>query len=114
MARSVQVFAYSPVWLALHFGSAAVLLAVGLAGTCLSRRIIMPDMLDYVTSMTYHNHFITLPGDAGGELDAMERARIHCSLPVSVRDAQGEAEVGCVAFTMSNGLRSLEKGRMFV
>jgi hypothetical protein len=79
----------------------------------------VPDMLGYVSSMTYHNRYVTLPDNGssdghGGALDAMERARILCSLPVSVRDVQGDAEMGQVAFTTSNGLRSLEKGRLYV
>jgi hypothetical protein len=45
------------VCLAQFFGNAAALLAVDLASTCLGRRIIVPDMLGYVTSMTHHNPF---------------------------------------------------------
>jgi hypothetical protein len=109
---TVQVFSYSRVWLALLFTSSGVMLATGLVGAFLGRKVCVPDILGYVASMTYNNRYLPLP-ESGGVLDAMERARILRDLLIAVGDVKGSSDVGHVALTTSNDVRRLEKGRRY-
>jgi hypothetical protein len=113
LTRSIEVFSYSRLWLALLFGSSAVLFATGLAGAAISMRTRMPDMLGYVASMTYNNQFLPLPED-GGMLDAMHRTRILHDLRVSISDVESSGDVGRIAFTSNTPVHALEKGRKYV
>jgi hypothetical protein len=114
LTHRVPVFAYDRAWLALLLASATVLLATGLAGSVLSWRTRVPDMLGYVASMTYNNRYLRLPNSRGGVLDAMQRARMLRDLRVSVGDVGGAAAgVGHVAFTSWEDVRALEKGRKY-
>jgi hypothetical protein len=113
LTHSVQVFSYSGPWLALLFASSAVLLATGLAGTALSWRTRVPDMLGYVTSMTYNNRYVALP-ERGGVLDASHRARLLRDLTVSISDVDGSSGIGRIAFTSETNARALEEGRKYV
>jgi hypothetical protein len=116
LTHSVEVFAYSTLWLALLFISSAVLLATGLAGTALRGRALAPDMLGYVASMTYNNRYLPLPVNGGSDsaLDAMERVRILGHLRVAVGDVAGDEEVGRLAFTANPHARPLQKGRKYI
>ncbi len=89
VTHAMQVSAFDLLWLALLFACAAVLLAVGLAGTALGRHTLAADMLGYVASMTYDNRYVPLPGAGGGVLSAMERARVMPELRVCVNDVRG-------------------------
>jgi hypothetical protein len=113
VTHTVQVFAYSRLWLALLFGSASVLLTLGLAGTVVGWRTYVPDMLGYVASMTYNNDYVPLP-ERGGVLDAMHRARLLRNVRVKVGDVRGDGDVGLVAFTTQRNVRPLEKGRPYI
>jgi hypothetical protein len=113
ITHTVEVFAYNRLWLALLFTSAAVLLATGLVGAVIDARTHVPDMLGYVSSMTYNNRYLPLPNGGGGVLNAMERARILFDLPVSVSDIRGGDDVGRLAFTSHANVRMLENGRMY-
>jgi hypothetical protein len=129
VTRAVEVWGYSRVWLALLFGSAAVLLATGLAGAGLGVRTRVPDVLGYAASMTYNNRYLPLPehssddsgesgvgsggGGSGGVLDAMTRARLLWDLHVSVGDVRGGDAVGRIAFTSKADVRALERGRLY-
>jgi hypothetical protein len=113
VTHTVEAFAYSCPWLALLFACSVVMLAMGLAGSVLSVRTSVPDLLGYAASMTYNNRYLPLPNDSGGVLDAMHRARLMYDLPVSVRDVKSFGEVGRIGFTsLANG-RPLEKGRRY-
>ncbi len=96
LAQSVEVFAYRRAWLALLFGCSSVLLATGHAGALVGWRTRVPDMLDYVVSMTYNNCYLALPA-RGGMLGAMQRARILHDLPIAVGNVQNGDDVGRVA-----------------
>lgn len=78
----------------------------------LNRRTLLPDMLGYVSSMTYTNDYFALPA-RGGVLDAMHQARLLFDQHVSISDANGASEVGRVAFTSRTDVRPLEKGRKY-
>jgi hypothetical protein len=113
ITHTVEVFTYNRLWLELLFISAAVLLATGLVGAAIDARTHVPDMLGYVSSMTYNNRYLPLPDGGGGVLDAMERARNLFDLPVSVSDVRGGDDVGHVAFTSHANVRMLENGRLY-
>jgi hypothetical protein len=112
LTHTVEVFTYNRRWMALLFLSSAVLLVTGLAGAAIGLRTHVPDMLGYVSSMTYNNRYLPLP-NGGGVLDAMDRARMLFDLPVSVSDVRGGEEVGRLAFTSHADVRMLEDGRMY-
>jgi hypothetical protein len=107
----VTVFAYDGVWLRLPFGSSTLLLLVGLAGIVVGQPTLVPDMLSYVSSMTYNNIYFPLP-ERGGMLNAMHRAQILHDQLVLVGDVEG-AEVGRLAFMTSDTARRLKKGRKY-
>ncbi len=112
-----EVYRTNAVWLALLFASAAALLAAGLAGSLVSRKTLVPDMLGYVTSMTYDNPHLALTDHPGGKdadvIDAMERARVLQDLPVQVGDICGAEDVGHIAFTSGANIRRLEMNRAY-
>jgi hypothetical protein len=112
LAHSVEVYTYSPVWLALLFASSGVLLAVGVAGRLLCWHTRAPDILGYVASMTYNNPHFALP-ERGGVIEAMHRVRILHDLRVTVADVRGDAAVGHIALISGSGTRPLEKGRKY-
>jgi hypothetical protein len=101
------------LWLALVSTSAAVLLATVIAGSVVGVRMHVPDMLGYVSSLTYNNRYLPLPENGGGVLDAMDRACILFDLPVSVIDVRGGNDVGHLAFTSHDNVRILKKGRKY-
>jgi hypothetical protein len=113
LTHTVQVFSFSEPWLALLFASSTVLLLTGLAGSVLSLRTRVPDILGYVTSMTYNNRYLRLP-EQGGVLDATHRARLLRDLHISVSDVEGGNSIGRIAFTSETRVRALEKGRKYV
>jgi hypothetical protein len=112
LTRTVEVYSYSKLWLALLFASAGVLLATGLAGKLLERRTLVPDMLGYVASMTYNNRYLPLP-DLDDALDAMQRVRLLGAMRVRFGDVHGDEEVGRLAFTSNINTRPLEEGRKY-
>jgi hypothetical protein len=117
LTRTVEVYTYNKLWLALLFASSAVLLATGLVGKVLERRTLAPDMLGYVASMTYNNPYLALPdhdGGGGAALDAMQRVRLLGNMRVKFGDVRGDEEVGRLAFTLDSDTRALEKGRKYV
>jgi hypothetical protein len=114
LTHTVEIFSYSRPWLALLFICSTVLLATGLAGTVVGWRTHTPDILGYVTSLTYNNRYFPLP-EHGGVLDAMHRARILRDIPIVVADVRGSNDVGRIAFTSeTEQARALEKGRKYV
>jgi hypothetical protein len=115
LTRTVEVYTYNRLWLALLFAGSAVLLATGLAGKVLERRTLAPDMLGYVASMTYNNPYLPLRDHdgGGGALDAMQRVRLLGNMRVKFGDVRGDEDVGRLAFTLDSDTRALEKGRKY-
>ncbi len=114
LTHLLEVYTYSKLSLGLLFLCSGVLLATGVASSVLRRRTLAPDMLGYMTSMTYNNRYLALPYSARGELDAMRRVRMLRDLRVSLSNVCGDEKVGRLAFTADANVRALEKGRKYV
>lgn len=97
VSTMVEVYVCDYLWFALLLASSCVLLLIGLAGTALKHRCLAPDMMGFVTSLTYNNPHAKLP-PGGTALGAMERARLLKDVRVKIGDAQTKSEVGHVVF----------------
>jgi hypothetical protein len=108
----LEEFSYIDVWLAVHFSSSTILLAVRVVGAVIGGRTLVPNMLGYVVSMTYNNMNFPLP-ERGGVLAATHQARILRDQHISVSDVEGGSDVGRLAFTSITDVRPLEMGRKY-
>ena len=91
-----EIYVCDFLWLGLLLTASFALLMVAIVGTLMKQICRAPDMLGYVTSMTYNNAHMRLP--AGGPLDGMERARLLKEIRVQLGDTTAANNVGHVAF----------------
>lgn len=77
--------------------SSSILLSIGIAGAILKFGCLAPDMMGFVTSLTYSTRHVRLPS-SGGTLGAMERARLLKNVRVRIGDVNVDKEVGHVVF----------------
>jgi hypothetical protein len=114
-AMHTPVFACQRAWCAVLLLAAAALFATGAAALALQlRATLAPDMLRYVSSMTYANPYFGAP-PGGSALDGMERARLLRDVRVRVGDVSGGSSVGTVAFVAAKDVetRALERRRHY-
>jgi hypothetical protein len=107
-----EVFLCNTPWLVLLMVSSSVMLIIGTVALALKRRTLGPEMFGLVTSMTYENPWVKVPG-GGTTLDAMERARLLKDMEVYVGDVHGDEDIGHIAFAAGVPLRKLERGRLY-
>jgi hypothetical protein len=103
-------------WMAALLLASAALLVMGVTSLALQLRCTLaPDVLRYVSSMTYANaHFRTPPG--GTTLDGVERAKLLRDVRVRISDIRGDDDdVGEVAFVAMDDAetRELERKRHY-
>ena len=110
--RTYRVFVCSFVWVIILLITSITLLLLGSFGAILRARTLAPDVLGYVTSLTYHNpHMGDLPKRL--PLDAMGRARALKSLRVRLGDTRPGDEYGHVAFTLEKECVALRRRRRY-
>ncbi|PSN70132.1 hypothetical protein BS50DRAFT_306383 [Corynespora cassiicola Philippines] len=107
-----EIFVCNFAWLALLFTSSGVVLIIGAVALILKHRTLGPEMFGFVTSMTYQNPYMKIPG-GGTTLDAMERARLLRDVEVCIGDVHGEEDVGHIALATGVTLRKLERERLY-
>lgn len=115
VSKTDEVYDCNYLWLALLLASSSVLLVTGLVGLVLRFKCNAPDMIGFVTSMTYNNPYVTLP-PGGGTLGAMERAHLLRDVKVKIGDVKWRDTVGHVAFaTLGPGadVRDLDKLKFY-
>ena len=105
VTQRVLIHVCSRIWAALLLLGAGLLLHFGILGAFLNFWLVVPDMLGYVSSMTYDN--TGLRQDQELPLDAIERARILRDLPVRIGDTKKSEEVGHLALTTAQGCESM-------
>ncbi|KAF2156613.1 hypothetical protein K461DRAFT_263645 [Myriangium duriaei CBS 260.36] len=98
---TVAIFACQPAWFGVLLVSSLVLLSLSVANALLKLTITAPDVMGYVSSLTYDNPFVPLP-PGGSVLDAPERSRALYDLRVRIGDVQPESEVGRIAFAAAD------------
>ncbi|KAB8606216.1 hypothetical protein FH972_025847 [Carpinus fangiana] len=91
-----ETYHTNTAWLVGLIVASSILLLVSLAGLLVKVLTIAPDIMGYVSSMTYHNPYVHLP-PGGGPLDGMERARLLRDIRIKIADVKGSDEVGHVA-----------------
>ena len=111
--ENYQIFVCNFGWLAVLLITSTILIFLGTSSALFKLKVIVPDMLGYVSSMTYNNSILKeLP--RGLPLDAVERGRRLGKLQVRIGDINGEEEVGLIAFTQKAQSVTLRKGRTYI
>lgn len=116
VTTTTEVYACNFVWFALLMVSTSVLFFTGLIGTILKYRCLAPDIIGFVTSLTYNNPHVKLP-PGGGVLSAMERARLLRDVEVKIGDANHDSDIGLVVFATTSGetpIGRLQKCRTYL
>lgn len=96
VTHETQIYRCNFLWLALLAACSSIVLLLGLSGLLLRVANKAPDMLGFVSSMTYDNPHVQLP-QGSGPLDGMERARALRDLRMRIADVNGLDAVGHVA-----------------
>jgi hypothetical protein len=105
-----RVYVCQFVWLGALLLASAALFVTGAASLALQlRSTLAPDMLRYVSSMTYTNRFFRTP-PGGTTLDGMARARLlrDVHVRIGVITSGDGAEVGAAAFVATDNIATCE------
>ena len=108
------VWASNNLMLGLLFFCCFVMILVAIFGHFISSRIIGPDILGYVSSVSRNNPYIPLP-KGGSALDGVERAKLIGHVKVKLQDVNAGDEVGHIALSSVEKCDGvpLRKGRRY-
>jgi hypothetical protein len=101
--RQILHYKADVAWVTILIACACILLLLGITSVILSLRITVPDIFNYVSSLTRNNPYVNLPAGGSG-LDGATRALLLRKLPVQLGDVKPNAEAGYIA------LRSVGQG----
>lgn len=113
LSRNVLIYRCDFRWLTALLLSSIILLLTGVVGLVVKNYTLVPDMLGYITSLTYDSPYLPVP-KTGTILDGMDRARALQDMRVILGDVAGEREVGHLAFAAGTEVRKLDKGRLYL
>ncbi len=113
----VPIYKINRPWVATLIMCCCVLFLIGLAGLVLALQATVPDIFNYVSSLTRDNPYMNVP-KGGTFLDGAERASLLRDLPVQLGDVTPMEEVGYLAMqTVDNKQRAeqsrVRKGRVY-
>ena len=106
-----EVFSASFPWLAVLFACCAILIAAAILNCVIDSRLLAPDILGYVSSITLSNPYIPLP-KGGSTLDGVDRTKAIGHVKVRLQDVANDEEVGRIALSSIEGA-PLKKGRRY-
>lgn len=96
------VYVSNRSWLAIMMTCSLILQSCAIAGLVLKHRLLGPDILGFVSSMTRDNPYThLLPG--ASTLDGLDRARLLKNVPVRLEDVSWSEDVGHIALTFIDG-----------
>lgn len=110
VTRQIPIYRASFGWVACLIICSSVLLLLGIISICLSLRIVVPDIFDYVSSFTRDNPYIKAPNGGSG-LDGAERARLLRKLRVQLGDVEPDAGAGYLTVRSVQGAEDCKRGR---
>lgn len=111
VTRQIPIYRANAGWVACLVICSSVLLLLGIVSACLSLRIVVPDIFDYVSSFTRDNPYVQAPHGGSG-LDGAERARLLRKLPVQLGDVEPNSEVGYLTVRSILGAEDCKRGRV--
>ena len=98
-------------WLAVLLISCVIVAVVIAVGAVLEPKILGPDIMGYVSSITRNNPYTPLPR-GGSTLDGMQRARLVGHVNVRMQDVNADEDIGHVALSSIEGA-PLQRGRKY-
>lgn len=98
-------------WLAALILTCLVVVAVILTNAVLQSKVLGPDILGYVSTMTHDNKFIPVPKGGSG-VTGIERTLKLADLKLRLQDVRPDQDIGQIALASVQGER-LQKGRKY-
>lgn len=113
---SAEIYYCKRIWLGILLLSSLILLFCGIAATFLHYRVLAPDILGHVSSLTRDNPYTPLP-PGGCALDGAARTRLLRDTRVRIQDVRWREGVGHVALSSVRGpaenVGMLRRGRLY-
>jgi hypothetical protein len=111
VTHQVPIYRANAGWVACLVICSSVLLLLGISSLVVSLLTTVPDIFDYVSSLTRENPHVNVP-QGGSGLDGAKRARLLRKLPVQLGDADAGAEVGYITIRSIHDSKDRECGRV--
>ncbi|KAI9794119.1 MAG: hypothetical protein M1835_006800 [Candelina submexicana] len=99
---SAEIYYCKRLWLGMLLLSSLVMLFCGIATVMLHYRVLAPDMLGHVSSLTRENRYTPLP-PGGCALDGAARTRLLKNLRVRIEDVKWREGVGHITLSSVRG-----------
>ncbi|KAI0382672.1 hypothetical protein F5Y04DRAFT_279448 [Hypomontagnella monticulosa] len=108
----ISVYATSRQWALILLVLTSVLQICPVMGLLFKFMTIAPDVLGYVSTLTWHNPFTAVP-EGGATLDGLSRTRVLNGLKVQIADVQPQNnQRGHIAFVSVGKVGELPRGRV--
>ncbi|KAI9661311.1 MAG: hypothetical protein M1821_009638 [Bathelium mastoideum] len=108
VVHGIEVYVCNRTWLVFLLVATTFLLLLGITAAVLNFIVIAPDMLGYVSSMTYDNSGLR-DIQQGLPAEAMKRTRILRNLEVKIGDARADGDVGHLTITTAKECGTLSQ-----
>lgn len=110
--ESSEVFVCDSRWAAVLLISSLALLGLGASAAILNSLLVAPDILGYVSSMTYNDPHLPVTENEL-PMSGMERARQLRDMRVRIGDVRAGQDVGQLAFTAAQSSMPLKRYRAY-
>ncbi|KAF4556410.1 Hypothetical protein D9617_1g082870 [Elsinoe fawcettii] len=111
---SMPVYRRNVIWIIILIFSSSVLIIINITSIILRFKIRAPDILGYVSTLTYDNPYI--PITPASTIDGMERSKLLYDMKVRIGDVQCHEDVGHITLAVDTDnlvVGPLKKGRLY-
>lgn len=98
-----RVYVCNRSWLVITIICSLILQFCAIAGLVLKHRLMGPDVMGFVSSMTRDNPYTPLP-PGGSTMDSLDRTRLLRNVRVRLEDVTWSEDVGHIALTFTDGV----------